>query len=134
MSPKPITARILVVDDDEDIQRYLGALLSENGYEVLLASNGRECLDLARKHVPDLILLDVIMPEMSGGLTAHRLTENTLTRDIPVIFLTAMLSRHQEITIEYLKGTYLFLSKPIEDQRVLEEVGRVLRAAPPSVA
>lgn len=121
-------AKILVTDDDSSVRGYIRELLTRQGYEVLLASSGEECLEIAKNEVPDLIFLDVIMPEMSGGMTAHHLAENMLTKEIPVIFLTSMISKEQEMVVENKEGKYLFLSKPVEVDKLLTEIRRALGA------
>ncbi|GMR07853.1 MAG: response regulator [Gammaproteobacteria bacterium] len=122
-------ARILVTDDDSSIRTYVKELLTRQGYAVLLAEDGMQCLELARNEQPDLILMDVFMPEMSGSLAAHRLAENVLTKDIPIIFLTSMINKEQEMVVENLDGSYVFLSKPIDNEKFLAEINRVLQDA-----
>ncbi|OVE76142.1 hypothetical protein BVX98_06540 [bacterium F11] len=82
-------AKILVVDDEKDVVELLKFLLEKDGYVVTTASNGREALDMVQKESPDLILLDVMMPEMDGYTVQTQLLENPQTKDIPVIILTA---------------------------------------------
>ena len=118
--------RVLVVDDDPAFLKYLEELLKRNDYSVLSACNGKDAIDIATEHVPDLIVLDVMMPEMSGGMTAHHLSENIRTKDIPIIFLTSIISEEQEMLVDNKDGAYQFLAKPIRAERLLEEVTRAL--------
>lgn len=119
--------RILVTDDDSSIRTYVKELLTRQGYDVLLAEDGMQCLELARNEQPDLILMDVFMPEMSGSLAAHHLSENVLTKDIPIIFLTSMINKEQEMVVENLDGSYVFLSKPIDNEKFLGEISKALQ-------
>lgn len=121
-------ARILVVDDDPAFLKYLEELLKRSDYSVLSAGNGQDAIDVATEHVPDLIVLDVMMPEMSGGMAAHHLSENIRTKDIPIIFLTSIISEEQEMLVDNKDGSYQFLAKPIRAERLLEEIRNSLAA------
>ena len=118
--------RILVVDDDPAFLKYLEELLKRNDFDVLAASNGKDAIEVATEHLPNLIVLDVMMPEMSGGMTAHHLSENIRTKDIPIIFLTSIISEEQEMLVDNRDGSYQFLAKPIRAERLLEEIAKGL--------
>src|SRR4051812_28949736 len=81
--------RVLVVDDDEDSRLLLSHLLERNGYDVLLADGGRAALDSLRTQEVDVILLDVMMPQMDGFTVCRELQKSTRTASLPVILLTA---------------------------------------------
>lgn len=83
-------ARILIVDDDPAIVRLVRANLKANGYDTLVAMDGKEALDAVERELPDLILLDITMPEMDGFEVCQRLREWS---QIPVIMLTARVKR-----------------------------------------
>ncbi len=85
--------RILVVDDHPINTKLLQLKLEPQGMDVFIAYNGRECLNIVEETNPDLILLDVMMPEMDGIETCQRLKSNPKTEEIPVIFITAKASR-----------------------------------------
>lgn len=87
MSDDP--ARILVVDDVPENVRLLEAVLDAHGYEVISCTDGNAALDLAVAARPDLVLLDVMMPDVDGWTVARQLAEDERTRDIPIVFLTA---------------------------------------------
>lgn len=110
----PITARsrVLVVDDTADIRLLASYILEAAGHEVLLASDGADGLELARKERPDLILLDVMMPGMDGYEVCTRLKADETTRAIPVIFLSA-LSETDAQTRGFEVGAADFVTKPI---------------------
>ena len=81
--------RILVADDESDVVELLKFLLEKDGYSVMTAANGKDALDLVKNEKPDLVLLDVMMPEMDGYSVQNQLLENPETKSIPVIILTA---------------------------------------------
>jgi len=81
--------KILIVDDELEILSLLSARLKYNNYEVIVAHDGNECVKVALKEVPDLILLDIKMPKGGGFRAFERLTRIETTRHIPIIFMTA---------------------------------------------
>jgi CheY-like chemotaxis protein len=92
----PSLATILCAEDDPDIRAILQMSLDVvGGYTVLLAANGREALDRAPAFAPDLILLDVMMPEMDGPAALAALRSDPALAEIPVVFLTAKAQRHE---------------------------------------
>ena len=104
--------RILVVDDEAPIRMLLTDLLEEKGYTVLTAADGAAAIDCAIAQQPDLILLDICMPDMEGMEVCAKLRKNPITRTIPVIFLTAFNSDERlEQAIDM--GANDFLGKPI---------------------
>ena len=101
--------KVLVVDDEWEIRDVLSNFLTEKGYEVILASNGEEAIELAEEKNPHVILLDVKMPGIDGIDTCRRLKEGEKTRSIPVIMITAFGDREIEA---YLEGADDFIVKP----------------------
>jgi len=84
-----MTKKIMVVDDEPDILFTVGQMLEMCGYEVIKAGNGEECLSKLGEVIPDLVLLDIMMPEISGWDVAAKIKENPQWKGIPIIFLTA---------------------------------------------
>jgi len=84
-----MTKKVLVVDDEPDILFTVSNMLEMNGYSVVKATNGKECIKKVSQHNPDLILLDIMMPEMSGWDVAAKIRDNPSWCNIPIIFLTA---------------------------------------------
>ena len=102
---------ILVVDDQKEIVDILYKFLSREGFEVLTATDGKDALSLARRAVPDLVILDVMMPGMDGGEVMQHILEDEKIKHVPVIFLTGAISE-EEIVIRNDKNTgRLFMSK-----------------------
>jgi PleD family two-component response regulator len=107
---KSIKQSILVVDDEPINIEILGNALRKT-YKILVAINGQEALEVALKAIPDLILLDIIMPGMGGYDVCQSLKENPLLKDIPVIFITALDNESQE-TLGLKLGAVDYITKP----------------------
>ncbi|HMS64631.1 MAG TPA: response regulator transcription factor [Ignavibacteria bacterium] len=124
---KPIMKKkILVVDDEKDIVDILKYNLErENEFEVTTASNGREAIQAAES-IPDLILLDIMMPELNGFEVCKQLKYNPVTSKIPVIFLTAKENEIDEI-LGFEIGADDYINKPISPRKVLARIKSVIR-------
>jgi two-component system sensor histidine kinase/response regulator len=118
--------KILVVDDQPINIKLLQRKLERQGMEVLVAHNGRECLKIVEETIPDLILLDIMMPEMDGIETCQYLKSNPSTETIPIIFITAKASK--EGKLEGLDaGAVDYITKPIDLDETLARVRTQLR-------
>lgn len=115
-------ATILVVDDDDSIRSLLQQELGEAGYLIEEASNGKEALAKIRNHRPDLVILDVMMPEMNGFDVAAILKNDPKTMDIPIIVLSIV----QDKARGYRIGVDRYLTKPIDTAQLFAEVGNLL--------
>ena len=115
-------ARILVVDDTPANVKLLVDLLSVNGFDVIAAGSGTEGLDRATSGSPDLILLDVMMSDVDGFNVCERLKANEATRDVPVIFLTALHETLDKVRA-FSVGGVDYLTKPFEPRELLARVG-----------
>jgi len=104
-----MAVKILVVDDEPGVRGFLRDLLAEEGYEVVLASDGEEALGLAELENPEVILLDINMPGIDGIEVCKRLKAQEETRYIPIIIVTALDDRG---FIAYLEGADDFVTKP----------------------
>jgi CheY-like chemotaxis protein len=121
-------ARILLVDDDPDIREITQITLTDvGGWQTQVAASGAEAIALARSDPPDLILLDVMMPEMDGLETLRLLRSHAETRHIPIVFLTAKV---QSADIErYLElGALGVIKKPFDPMTLPEQVANTLQA------
>ncbi|MBO6603185.1 MAG: diguanylate cyclase [Roseicyclus sp.] len=122
-----MTGRILVVDDVATNRIVMKVKLSAACYEVVQADSGADALEKARSHRPDLILLDVLMPDMCGLTVCDRLKNDPETADIPVILITAMADKESKVQgLE--KGADDFLTKPVDEVALLARVRSLLRA------
>ncbi len=113
--------KVLVVDDETQIVRLLSLRLQANNYEVALAYDGYQCIQMARIEKPDLILLDIKMP-MGGGVKAfENLRADKLTEKIPVIFITAYPT--SEVKKQVLEmGAEGFISKPFDSEELMSKI------------
>ena len=117
---------ILVVDDEQDLLDLIEYNLRQEGYEVILAEDGQEGIQKAREHMPDLVLLDIMMPQMDGIEVCDRMREDPELSHIPIIFLTARSDEKTEI--EGLnKGADDFITKPISTSKLVSRIKAVLR-------
>ena len=117
--------RILIVDDTKDILAVVSRRLQSWGYEALTAESGEEGLQIAEERVPDLILLDIMMPKMKGRDVCARLKANPKTERIPVIFLTALgLADHIKAGMDL--GAEDYIVKPFEPAELKERIAIVL--------
>lgn len=119
-----IMKRILLIDDSMIQLRILNGLL-HGKYEISMTTSGEEGIELAEKVQPDLILLDIDMPVMSGKETFRRLQEHKKTKKIPVIFLTGVDDKTEiESVLQYRPQGYLL--KPVDQNRLLETIQDIL--------
>jgi len=122
LKPRDGKPSILVVDDEASIRELLNQELHEAGYEVRTAGNGREALDQIRRQPPDLVILDVMMPELSGFDVAAVLKNDPVTMDIPILILSIV----QDKARGYRLGVDRYLTKPIDTAALFREVGELL--------
>lgn len=117
---------ILVVDDEQDLLDLIEYNLRQEGYDVLKAENGKDGIQMAKEHMPDLVLLDIMMPQMDGIEVCDRMREDSTLSHIPIIFLTARSDEKTEI--EGLnKGADDFITKPISTTKLVSRIKAVLR-------
>ena len=124
----PAKKRILLIDDEEDFCFFVKLNLEKAGrFEILTATSGQEGVTIASRECPDLILLDIIMPEMGGGQVAELLFENPKTRKIPVLFITAIASRRQVQSQEGIIGGKNFIAKPVTPEELMSKIDGVFK-------
>ena len=119
---------VLVVDDEEDLLSLLEYNLEQEGFEVVLARDGVEAIEQTRKHEPDLIILDVMMPKMNGIEVCERLRKDAHLRTIPIMMLTARTE--EEDKVEGLDvGADIYLGKPVSVSVIVSQTEALLRSA-----
>jgi CheY-like chemotaxis protein len=120
-----MAAKILVVDDEPSIVKLVTATLESRGYEVIPAYDGQEAIVEAKAHKPDLILLDVMMPHMDGTEARKRLLSDPVTKDIPVVHLTAVgdFDQQREALAD---GATDYIVKPFSPSELAQEVAEML--------
>ena len=123
-SPQPTT--ILIVDDQPDNRDMLSALLGQEGYRTLTAAGGMEAMDVIANDTPQLILLDVSMPDMDGYAVASLLKADPKTSGIPIIMVTAHAGRGARV-VGLHTGAEDYLTKPVDAPELLLKVRNLLR-------
>ena len=121
---------ILIADDEPDVRNVLKKGLVAEGYSVLLADNGRDALTAARDKHPDLVILDVLMPGISGGSVGLTLQEDPATRDIPIIFLSCTFSERGKHRQGPLFAGNIRLAKPYDMKQLLKAIRQRLHEKP----
>lgn len=118
--------RILVAEDERDIRELIAFTLKFAGFDVELAINGAEAVEKAQQIIPDLILMDVRMPRMTGYQACEALKENPFTQNIPVIFLSAK-GQESEIQEGLEVGAMEYILKPFAPDELTSQVNRILK-------
>lgn len=117
---------ILIIDDDEDIREIISYNLTKEGYSVIKAKNGPEGIKKAKKNIPHLILLDVMMPEMDGMEVCELLRADESTRDIKICFLTARSEDYSQIA-GFDAGADDYVTKPVKPKVLASRINAILR-------
>jgi DNA-binding response OmpR family regulator len=124
--------KILVVDDEPDVVRILSKSLMIDGFEVITANDGLECLAKVENEPPDLILLDNIMPNMDGQAVLKKLKASKETEEIPIIMVTA-LADEKDITSAQKGGAIEYVVKPFDYNVLLKQIKQTLKSKCKSV-
>ena len=118
--------RVLVVDDDVNLSRLAGMILETSGrYEVMIVNDSARALRAAVQFQPQVMLLDVDMPAVSGGDLARDAARDSRLRDVPILFLTGLVSHGEAGAAPLESGGMKFLAKPVEPSLLLAEVDRL---------
>lgn len=118
-------ATILIVDDSPTEANIVRTLLEEAGYQVLLADNANSGINVAIERQPDLILMDVVMPGMSGFQATRKLTKDPKTQDIPILMLTTKDQQTDQFW-GLKNGAKKYMIKPPEKDKLLQEISELL--------
>ncbi|MDD5191035.1 MAG: response regulator [Dehalococcoidales bacterium] len=122
-----MSIKILSVEDDPSYSRYLGFMLTKEGYEVIAANNGLTGFRKAQEEKPDLIILDVMLPGLDGFTICHRLRNEIKMTDVPIIILSAKgqdADKNEAIRV----GANIFLNKPVDREVLLNTIKSLLPA------
>jgi len=117
--------KILIVEDEESLLKLESILLTSKGYQVQGVANGTAALKAIAKEPPDLVLLDIMLPEIDGFEVCHQIKQNEATKHIPVIMLTAKKSREDMSRGEKV-GADWYITKPFKSAMVIETIQRFL--------
>ncbi|REA60354.1 DNA-binding response regulator [Dyadobacter luteus] len=118
--------KVLVVDDDNDIVELLEYNLIKEGYNVLTASNGKKAIEIAKTFVPDLILLDIMMPQLDGIETGRMLRQNPDLKNTYILFLTARSEEYSEVAA-FEVGADDYITKPIKPRALMSRINALFR-------
>ena len=118
-----MATKVLVVDDEASVRHLLQVMLATEGYEPLLAANGAEGLQLAHEHLPDLVILDWMMPVLDGLATLQALRNDPATTHLPVVMLTARQGDNA-MAQAMLHGADFYITKPFDAEEMLAVVRR----------
>ena len=125
--------RVLIVDDEVGVTRLVKLNLERRGqYEVRTENNGAIALAVAREFKPDLILLDVVMPNTDGGEIAAQIQADPGLKHVPILFLTAIVSKQDHATGPLIRGGMRFLAKPITLAALVEAIEETIPRPPAS--
>jgi CheY-like chemotaxis protein len=119
-------ARVVCVEDEPDMIELMRLLLTRQGFEVIGARGGKEGVELIEQTLPELILLDIMMPDMDGWEVYRHLKENPKTRDIPVIVVTARAQTAEKLAALSKEGVDDYIVKPFGPGQLTESIERVL--------
>ena len=123
--------KILCIEDESQMIDLIKLILENKGYQVLGAEGGQQGLDMMRAEQPDLILLDLMMPEMDGGDVFHHMKEEVDLRDIPVIVVTAKAAPIDKVLWMNVAKVQDYVTKPFGPRELVESVEKVLAACEP---
>jgi two-component system response regulator VicR len=118
--------RIVYVEDEQEMIDLAQLILARRGYQVIGANGGREGLDAVRKHLPDLVLLDLMMPDMDGWDVYQQMKADDTTREIPVIVVTAKAQSIDKVLGLHIAKVDDYISKPFSPQELADSVDKVL--------
>lgn len=130
MSPDNSLYKILLVDDEQDILDFLSYNLKKEGFQVFLALNGKDAISIAKKELPHLIVLDVMMPEMDGIDTCREIREITQLKDVMIAFLSARNEDYSQIA-GFEVGADDYITKPIKPRVLISRIKALLRRQAP---
>ncbi|MGW8250578.1 MAG: response regulator transcription factor, partial [Anaerolineales bacterium] len=117
--------KILIVDDDIDTLKLVGLILQRQGYEVTVASSGSQALEMMKTEVPDLLLLDIMMPEIDGYEVAVQMRSEPMLAEVPIIMFTAK-SQLDDKVAGFEAGADDYLTKPTQPRELLAHIKAVL--------
>lgn len=118
--------KVLIVDDEPDILELVEYNLKKEGYQVYLANNGQEAIVAAKKHIPDLIILDIMMPKLDGIETCRMLRQMPEFKNTFMVFLTARSEEYSEIA-GFNVGADDYIAKPIKPRALISRINAILR-------
>ncbi len=117
--------RALIVDDEPDIIEHVGSILAKSGFEVSGTTKSREALSLAQNKKPSVIILDICMPDLDGSELGNILQNDSLTKDIPIVYLTGLVTKDEFGSFERMGRNYV-VAKPVGYAELIEVVNKAI--------
>ena len=129
------TRTVLCIEDEQEMIDLIRLILSRRGFEVLGANGGRQGLEMVRKELPDLVLLDLMMPDMDGWEVYQQMKADNATKDIPVVIVTAKAQSIDKVLGLHIAKVDDYVAKPFSPQELLTSIETVLskRQAPDQI-
>ncbi|NQU18719.1 response regulator [bacterium] len=119
--------RILIIDDEEDFCKLIKKNLELRGdYEVGMSTDAKRGIEFAKEVNPDLILIDIVMPDIDGSQVAFELKNDSRTKDIPIVFLTGLATKEETNNEGGIIGGHPFLAKPVETEELIDCIENIL--------
>ena len=118
--------KILLVDDDKDFLFLVDQNLKEAGFGVITATNGRDTLRSVREEHPDLIILDIALPDIDGETLYRKLKEDSATSEIPIIFISGVFSKEEAEKRNHFLHGKIFFPKTFDMETLLEEINKLI--------
>ena len=120
-------AHILIVDDSSTYVNFLKRVLEKHGHQISIASHGEEGVEKAKELLPDLVIMDIVMPGLNGFKATRRITHDSKTESIPVLIVSTK-EMESDRTWGLLQGAKAFLVKPVKEEELLETIKTLLSA------
>ncbi len=115
----------MIVDDEPDIIQHVSSIISSEGFEIISCRKGRDAVKLADEKQPDFILLDIFLDDIDGGEVANQLSQNPRTENIPVIYLTGLVTKEEQKEVGKT-GKHYVIAKPVLKSELIEMINKVL--------
>lgn len=112
---------VLLVDDMSDQLNQIKSIVTGQGFQVITAQSGKEALEKAEEYKPDLIFLDIVMPEMDGFATCRELKSNSATKDIPVVFVSSKDQEADKVWAQ-MQGSKAYITKPYSEEQIIKHL------------
>ncbi len=120
--------KIIIIDDDPDLRTFMECLLQDNGYDTITAQNGKEGVEMVRSEKPDLVCLDITMPEQSGVKCYRQLREDDALKSIPVVMVTGVMEEFKKFisSRRQVPPPDAYFSKPVDQKELLAKLKELL--------
>ncbi|MBD3272656.1 MAG: response regulator [Elusimicrobia bacterium] len=125
---KCMPKKILIADDEDTIREFVSVLIKKSGFDVIEADNGNDLCSKAQSNPPDLIITDILMPDMSGYKAIEKLRAQPSGKDIPVIFTSGVMKDQNTFTALKPAGPCLFVPKPLTEENLIPAINKLLEA------